>query len=485
MKNIINKKGWFAGFIVAGTSIIFGGCINHTTEIEESVNHPTEGTTLRFFVEGIDTRTTTDEYNKGSLQTDHTVGIFGISPDGPIKNGTNNKYSVVSNGTLWTEEEMVAKERTERVDIFAYAPYNEQWNSHENNQNFSVSLDQSDEAGYLASDLLWATQTINNIQTDQEKIGLNFSHKLARIKVNLQESDYPFNLKAAIIKVNNTKINTTFNISTGKIGEVFGEAADIIAATLSENDREAYAIVIPQTIDKGTVLFTIKTTEKELTATLSKDIEIEAGKTYSFTINLPESDPEDVRLILDSNAKVTDWEDENIGSMDTDKEDNKNEEILIKEIDLNNITSFGNTCKWDNNNKKFSWWRKTSSDIDPGLLINPRNTDLTTAEYNKYNSLVIEISDFNNNGHRPGSYLSIGNGTYWFNCEEDNEIKINEDGEYVIDLKKYDNDKVLAEISSLQIQANNMSGDATSSTYAYSAIIERIYFSTQKAEDIK
>lgn len=479
MKNIFNKKGRITGFIVAGTTIIFGGCINHTTEIEESVNHPTEGTTLRFFVEGIDTRTTTDEYNKGSLQTDHTVGIFGISPDGPIKNGTNNKYSVVSNGTLWTEEEMVAKERTERVDIFAYAPYNEQWNSHENNQNFSVSLDQSDEAGYLASDLLWATQTINNIQTDQEKIGLNFSHKLARIKVNLQESDYPFNLKAAIIKVNNTKINTTFNISTGKIGEVFGEAADIIAATLSENDREAYAIVIPQTIDKGTVLFTIKTTEKELTATLSKDIEIEAGKTYSFTINLPESDPEDVRLILDSNAKVTDWEDLD-GETMTTEEIKEEEEVEIREINTDDFQSNRNACKWNVETQIFNWWKPSSN--YPCLTIVEGNINLTSDEFAKYNSLIIMISEFDNKDK--GSYLSIGNDEQVFQENQEN-FKINHGGTFAINLKSEFNIKVLNSTSGLKIIANEIDDDAYNINTCHSAKIERVYFTTQKVESIQ
>ena len=98
-----------------------------------------------------------------------------------IKEGqehNNIAWSVGDNGALTnTGDAVYYGDGT--ATITAYHPFNDDWDE-STTYAFSVSTDQSTNAEYLASDLLWATASSEKTET---AIPLTFSHKLAKINV--------------------------------------------------------------------------------------------------------------------------------------------------------------------------------------------------------------------------------------------------------------------------------------------------------------
>lgn len=198
-----------------------------------------------------------------------------------IKEGqehNNIAWSVGDNGALTnTGDAVYYGDGT--ATITAYHPYNSTWTgtSHE----FSVSTDQSTNAEYLASDLLWATATSTKTENP---VPLTFSHKLAKINVTLVPENEDDDLNGATISIYNTKTSTTFNPTTGAISTATGEAQEIIAGVTADDVYTASAIVIPQEVSGKFIKITHE--GKTYYYTLSSAKTLEAGTSYSYTLTV-------------------------------------------------------------------------------------------------------------------------------------------------------------------------------------------------------
>ena len=248
------------------------------------------------------------ELQTNALNTATKVGTFGISGSAAVTNGINNQYNVTSTGEL----EAVANDMkwpsdpTAKVDIFAYAPYQNSWAANSAN-SFSVLTDQSTDAGYLASDLLYASST--NLSKTSSAVVLNFSHKLARINVTLTKGEScTFDLSKSTVSIGGTKIGTTLNPSTGALGAASGDVKDVKIGNevnITASGVTAYGVVVPQEMAVGTQFVKIVANGKLLSANLSSAVTLEAGKAYNFNAEISSS-TEEVTLTLGS-VTLTDW----------------------------------------------------------------------------------------------------------------------------------------------------------------------------------
>ena len=263
------------------------------------------------------TRATSDPQTT-QLSTSVSVGAFGISGTSAITNGDNNQYSVAANGDLSTTNNMVWPAIGD-VSIYAYAPYQEGWTYNEANA-FSVAVDQSTEAGYLASDLVHGTPASNPVSQTEEAIALSFTHKLSKINITIQKAENAtIDLSDATVTIMNTKIATTLNPSTGVVGEAIGEATDILAVSALGEATTACAILVPQQLAADTRLVKIEADGKILYAKLGAATTFVGGKSYNFTVRVG-STPEpitEVTLLLGSTSIVT-WDNEDLGAADAD-----------------------------------------------------------------------------------------------------------------------------------------------------------------------
>ena len=104
---------------------------------------------------------------------------IGVTIQGAKSEHNNIAWTAGANGVLTNTGSAIYYGSGDAI-ITAYHPYNSSWD--ETVQEFSVSTDQSTDAEYLASDLLWATATSSKTET---AVPLVFKHKLAKINVTL------------------------------------------------------------------------------------------------------------------------------------------------------------------------------------------------------------------------------------------------------------------------------------------------------------
>ncbi|MBR1558374.1 MAG: fimbrillin family protein, partial [Prevotella sp.] len=187
------------------------------------------------------------ELQTTALSTSVKVGAFGVVGSSTISNGNNNQYTVESDATLSATANMKWPDATSTVNIYAYAPYQEGW-AYNTANSFSVKTDQSADADYLASDLLYAKAS--STQTT-DVIPLAFTHKLSRINVTVKKSsEATATLNGASVYITNTCTATTLNPSTGALATTPSAVDNIKIGTLSaEPSAEGttlYGITVPQ-----------------------------------------------------------------------------------------------------------------------------------------------------------------------------------------------------------------------------------------------
>ena len=140
----------------------------------------------------------------------------------------------------------------------------------ESTQDFSIKNDQTLDADYKASDLMFAAVLTNKTKTDP--INLIFAHQLSKIIVKLnKEQGVDATLNGAKIKLTDVIMKTGLTVSSTGItlGALSNDGADKKELTIGDyvaNDGTA-AIVIPQS-----------------TSTMKFKVELASGGTYTAAI---------------------------------------------------------------------------------------------------------------------------------------------------------------------------------------------------------
>ena len=310
------------GMTSMATIIGMTACSNEEADFQQSAH---QSNVINLTSALAQTRTTSDP-QAIAINTSNKVGVFVTYNDAPITNGNNNEHTVESNGNLSTANAMnYPTEDGATVDIYAYAPYASSMTLGSN--NFAVAADQSTAAGYLASDLIYASKT--GQEQSESAVALNFSHKLAKINVTIQQQETStLDLTSATVTVTNTKIATTFDPTKGTVGEASGSETDIKAASALGSETTACAIIVPQQLAAGTQLVKIIADGKQLNAKLTDATTFESGISYNFTVNIGtvEEPVTEVTLTLGSTA-IASWDDQDLCAADS--EDGEIEPITL------------------------------------------------------------------------------------------------------------------------------------------------------------
>jgi len=239
-----------------------------------------------------DTRTTDQDLQSIQIVEGQQVGVTII---GATSEHKNVSWTVGKDGTLknsgtsifWSDDE---------ITVTSYHPFNKYWVG--SNHTFSVNADQSTDSGYLNSDLLWASTTASMLETP---ISLSFSHKLAKINVTLSSDDIT-DLSGAIIYICGTNVSTGFNPETGTLFATTGRIAEIKSSVTTKDAYTASAVIVPQTVTKGTPLIKIIYNNREFLYTLSEDMAYESGYSYNYTLKVKDSNMENP-----TEDEETDW----------------------------------------------------------------------------------------------------------------------------------------------------------------------------------
>lgn len=195
--------------------------------------------------------------------------------------------------------------------ITAYHPFSSSLKT-DGTISFYRKADQSADEDYLASDLLWASTTASKTTN---AVPLNFTHKLAKINVTLT-SDEIEDLSGASIYICATKNSVCFNTTTGELSDLSSaEFNDVKAGITTSTNQTVSAIIIPRTISANVGFIKVVKGGKTFTYNLTKEIKLESGKSYSYTVNLKEKQ---IQMAIVS-SQITSWDNNDLGEVDADE----------------------------------------------------------------------------------------------------------------------------------------------------------------------
>ena len=155
---------------------------------------------------------------------------------------------------------------TQNIDIVAYYPSTA-------GTSFTVATDQTADADYMASDLMFAS--VSNQAKTTETVNLAFAHKMAKLCVNITAGDGVSSITS--VSILNVRPTVSFNQATGAVGDAVGSATSIV---MSNNGA---AVIPAQTIDGG--LLSIVTDKGTATYSVTNKA-FAAGQSYTLNITV-------------------------------------------------------------------------------------------------------------------------------------------------------------------------------------------------------
>lgn len=193
-------------------------------------------------------------------------------------------------------------ETTSQINVYAYAPYNATWTDVNENQTFSIGTDQSTDDAYIASDLLYGVPESNPIteksdaNNGSQPVSLGFKHLMAKINLEFTNEDETIDLAGATATIHGTDCSATVNLTTGTVTPLDHTMQSITVATEATTGNEepvrafsCSALIIPQTVDKGTAFVKLTTTDGQTYQYFIEDEngkEFNSGCSYSYQIKI-------------------------------------------------------------------------------------------------------------------------------------------------------------------------------------------------------
>lgn len=243
-----------------------------------------------------------DWYNEGELL---------MKPFVADKNG-NLSYT---GGTMYFPEDH---------DVTLYAVYGKLTNWTENQDmpavyKHTVNAEQT-EANYMDNDLLYAAKKVTS---DGKNSEILFSHVCSGVRIGVKAAGTNVAPEKQVsVTLNNLWMAGNLNMKTGEMTPDSGSQKGAVSLgkinmvdSFGDNDTYAKATVIPQKLERGTELFTVKNGNKVFKYTIEKlnGLSLEPGKIHTFEIEIDgDSD-------ISVSTSVQDWEVGETIIIDTDK----------------------------------------------------------------------------------------------------------------------------------------------------------------------
>lgn len=238
--------------------------------------------------------------------------------------GTNVPHTFDEAAYKWNSAyDIYWKDDRTHVDIYGYYPYGTPTDVNE--YVFEVQKDQTknngDEMGsYEASDFLWGKAA--DVAPTEKVIRLPLRHKMSNARITLKEgegfAEGAWTELEKQVLVLNTKRSSVINLATGNVTAT-GEVAKTGTIPFCK-DNEFRAIVVPQTVEAGKVLFSITVDGTPYTFKKEEKFTYMAGKMHNFTIQVNKKEASgqyEFKLIDES---ITAWENDMASHEATAKE---------------------------------------------------------------------------------------------------------------------------------------------------------------------
>ena len=285
-------------------------CLISVSCVKEEQNPLADGS-MKFASTLLSTKATDVNLQATQLEEGVKVGVFVKRETSYISNGNNNVLTADGAGNFTCETAMYWPSEAS-VNIHAYAPYKASWTGAiEAEMDFTVSTDQSSDAGYLGSDLLVGAPESNPIEKTESPVELKFAHMLSKVNVNIVNENLDVNLQGAVVNLLGLNTSVKVNVAEGTLG-ASSVPADIRTAAFAGDAVEfsSSAVVVPQTVTAGPFVQLVLADSRVLEAGLASDVEFKSNKRYVYTVNISgDEDQVQVSITL-GGSSIGDWEDD-------------------------------------------------------------------------------------------------------------------------------------------------------------------------------
>lgn len=225
------------------------------------------------------------EHNGGNNPTTYPQPIeYTTGAGGALTVGTQYYYPTSGNG----------------VNIYALYPA-----TAATGELFTIADDQSTDANYKASDLMYGKPASNPVSPSANAVNIQFTHLLSKVTINLIAGANVTSLDGAKVELIGVKPSTTLTASKDgcSIGAASGTATSITVMTATETVTSGSAIIVPQTLPEMFLQVTLG--GATLTGKLSTgEPTLVAGNayTYDITVNMRGG-------ALEIEGSITPWDD--------------------------------------------------------------------------------------------------------------------------------------------------------------------------------
>ncbi len=227
--------------------------------------------------------------------------------------GDNVRHTFDESANKWNSAyDIYWKDKHTPIDVYGYYPYGSPENI--DAYPFTVEHDQSTVSeggamgGYEASDFLWGK--VENVAPTTNVIRLPMKHRMANARITLVEgtgfASGEWAQTEKNILVANLVREATINLADGTVTPTGG--IEKTATVPSNNGNEWRAIVIPQTVQAGTTLFSITVGGTPYKFTKNEDLTYVAGKMNNFTIRVDKKENTGQYTLTLISESITPWE---------------------------------------------------------------------------------------------------------------------------------------------------------------------------------
>lgn len=227
--------------------------------------------------------------------------------------GDNVRHTFDESANKWNSAyDIYWKDKHTPIDVYGYYPYGSPESI--DAYPFTVERDQRTVSeggamgGYEASDFLWSK--VENVAPTTNVIRLPMKHRMANARITLVEgtgfASGEWAQTEKNILVANLVREATINLADGTVTPTGG--IEKTATVPSNNGDEWRAIVIPQTVQAGTTLFSITVGGTPYKFTKNEDLTYVAGKMNNFTIRVDKKENTGQYTLTLISESITPWE---------------------------------------------------------------------------------------------------------------------------------------------------------------------------------
>jgi cytochrome c-type biogenesis protein CcmE len=221
-----------------------------------------------------------------AFEKDDKVGIYVVNYSDSTTPGTlaasgnhatNVAYTFAD--TCWTAtNQLYWADQTTKADFYGYYPHTSTI-ANVSAHAVAVLTDQSSEANYKSSDILWGKKS--GVSPTSNAISLNLSHVMSNIIIYLTPGKgyTDDDLANATVTITGLKTTGTLNLATGAVTPT-GTAADIKPKSETGYKR---ALIIPQSVNNAEL---IKVTVGSYSYTLTQSVTFESNKQIKCTLTV-------------------------------------------------------------------------------------------------------------------------------------------------------------------------------------------------------